>query len=259
MMRIGTVSYTNAFPLIEFLPQVCPDAEIISVVPSKLGTLMSHGEVDVALLSSIELFKHPEYTYLPDISISSDGAVGSVLLFSLKPAHEIKTVALDQCSLTSVLLTKILFQEHWQINPEYIHYSPPVEHGLAVADAALAIGDAGLIAENLHPFCYDLGAEWKKMTGLPFVFALWIARPGFDTIRWQTAFLEAKEMGLSNLEPIVNKCTSVLPLPPARFYRYFQENLCYDLGEKELAGMKLYFEKAKHHLNFTKFGATNHV
>lgn len=244
MMRIGTVSYTNAYPLIEYLTQVCPDAEIISVVPSRLGTLMSHGEVDVALLSSIELLKHPEYQYLPNISISSDGAVGSVLLFSHKPAHEIKTVALDQSSLTSIILTRILFQEHWRLKPEYVSYTPPVENGLAFADAALAIGDAGLLAENQYPFCYDLGAEWKAMTGLPFVFALWIAQPGFNTERWLPDFLEAKEMGLSNLEPIVKKCTAVLPLPEERFYRYFQENLRYDLGERELEGMKLFFDKA---------------
>ncbi len=247
-LRIGTVSYTNAFPLIEYLPQTCPSAEIIRVVPSKLGKLMEQGEVDLALLSSIELLKHPSYSYLPDISISSDGAVGSVLLFSKKPAAEIETVALDQSSLTSIVLTKILFHEYWQRGPVYVSYTPPVENGMNIADAALAIGDAGLIAEGKYPYCYDLGEIWKKHTGLPFVFALWIAQPMVDIEKWAPAFLEAKTQGMANIDLIVKRCTKLLAIPDKRFSRYFLENLRYDLGKQQIEGMNLFFQKANDQL-----------
>lgn len=241
-MRIGTVSYTNAYPLIDYLPLVYPDAEIISVVPSKLGILMKRGEVDIALLSSIELLRHPEYSYLPQISISSDGEVGSVLLFSKVPVHEIKTVALDQSSLTSVMLIKILFSEYWKIAPDDLTYAPPVEKGLEIADAALVIGDAGLVAEKQYPYCYDLGAEWKTMTGLPFVFALWITQPYVNIEQCLPFFLEAKKLGLEHISEIAKKCSAALPVSEERFHHYFVKNLCYDLGDTFLNGMNYYFD-----------------
>lgn len=244
-MRIGTVSYTNAYPLIEYLPLVYPEAEIISVVPSKLGKLMKQGDVDIALLSSIELIKNPEYSYLPEISISSDGAVGSVLLFSKIPVHEIKTVALDQSSLTSITLIKILFTEHWKISPDYLSFTPPVEKGLEIADAALAIGDAGLVAEKQYPYCYDLGAEWKSMTGLPFVFALWITQQNVTMEKCLPYFVEAKRLGLENISEISKKCAAALPISEERFQHYFLDNLCYDLKKNQLNGMQLFFDNAK--------------
>jgi chorismate dehydratase len=224
---------------------VYPDAEIISVVPSKLGTLMKQGEVDIALLSSIELLRNPEYSYLPEICISSDGAVGSVLLFSHVPIQDIKTVALDQSSLTSVILIKILFSDYWKISPDCVTFTPPVENGLKIADAALAIGDAGLVAERQYTYCYDLGAEWKAMTGLPFVFALWITRQYVDKDQCLPYFLEAKRIGLSHISEISKKCAAALPVSEERFRNYFIDNLRYDLKEKEIKAMQLFFDYAK--------------
>lgn len=244
-MRIGTVSYTNAYPLIEYLPLVYPEAEIISVVPSKLGKLMKQGDVDIALLSSIEILRNPEYRHLPEISISSDGAVGSVLLFSKIPVQDIKTVALDQSSLTSIALIKILFSEHWKIAPKYVSFTPPVEKGVELADAALAIGDAGLMAEKQYPYCYDLGAEWKAMTGLPFVFALWITQQDVALEQCLPYFLDAKRLGLENISEISKKCAAALPISEERFQHYFLNNLCYDLKEKEIKGLQLFFKYAR--------------
>ena len=244
-LRIGLVAYANALPLEVCLAQPLPDARLVWDIPANLGAMLARNELDAAMLSSIELGRCPEYGFIPGIGICSDGPVRSVCLFTKKDPVQVETVALDTSSLTSVILLRILFAEFWRHQPRFVWYSPPVEEGLRVADAALSIGDPTLNSHDLPVRKIDLGETWKAFTGLPFVYAVWIVRPGLHPADLVTPFAEAKRLGLARVDQIAEQCAEKSLLDAEFFRRYFKENLTYDLGERELQGMTLFFAKAK--------------
>lgn len=247
-LRIGTIPFANVMPLDFFLPEIMPEAELICEVPSKSAKMLAKGQVDVALVSIIELLNHPEYNYIPNIGICSDGPVESVCLFSNKKVEEIQTIALDNNSLASNTLLKILLREYWHISPQIVTYTPPVQVGLEKADAALCIGDNAFYArfpELAAPFCYDLGTHWKELTGLPFVYAAWITREGLNPNLIADPFWEAKEKGLKQVNQLAIVCGQQRNLPTDFIYRYFTQNIYYDLGEREREGIQCYFDKAQ--------------
>ncbi|MDX9754108.1 MAG: menaquinone biosynthesis protein [bacterium] len=251
-LRIGTIPFANVMPLDFFLPEIMPEAELICEVPSKSAKMLAKAQVDVALVSIIELFNHPEYSYIPGIGICSDGPVESVCLFSQKEPQDIQSIALDNNSLASNTLLRILLREYWQISPKLVTYTPPVCRGLEKADAALCIGDNAFYArfpKDESRYRYDLGALWKELTGLPFVYAAWITRPELNPNLIADPFVEAKEKGLKHVNQLSLVCAQQRNLPADFIYRYFTQNIYYDLGEKERQGIHCYFDKAKEILN----------
>ena len=163
-MRVGKVSYLNAMPLFYSLRGF----EIVEGHPSYLVKLLRSGEIDAGIVSSVEYFFNPQdYYVLPDISISSRGKVCSVLLLSEKPIHEIKKVRITPNSLTSRYLLFYLLKEVYRTTFEEVNEGE---------DALLIIGDEAMEIGERYPFSYDLGEEWFRATGLPFVFALFLVR-----------------------------------------------------------------------------------
>ncbi|MGI6457289.1 MAG: menaquinone biosynthetic enzyme MqnA/MqnD family protein [bacterium] len=243
-LRIGIVSYTNAYPLSWYLQDFLPGAQLILDVPSKLGRMLQQQELDISILSSIELLRHPEYGFIPNLGICSDGEVKSVCLFAKKDVTQVKTVALDQSSLTSVTVIRILLKEYWGVEPDYFSFQPPLYTGLQQADAALTIGDNSFVEPppDLHRF--DVGAIWKKWTQLPFVYAVWITRQGINPLEIQKPFLQALEKGMNNVEKISEICNRQKGLSKQFFMDYFTRNIYYHLGKRELEGMKRFFEYA---------------
>lgn len=246
--RIGAVSFTNSLPLTRHLGEVFPGASIQLMVPSKLGAELRAGRLDAALLSSIELARNPDYGFAPGAAVCSNGPVRSVCVFTRAQPREVRRIALDANSLTSVVLVKILFSALWDVRPEFVPYTPPVERGLAIADAALAIGDACLEVNREGLQCLDLGELWTSWTGLPFVFALWITRPGLDPQTPAGGFVEARDRGLAEIPKLAEICSQRVNLPPAVFREYFTQNLRYTLGPMELEGMRKFFTLAKPYL-----------
>src|SRR5688572_13368045 len=177
-LRIGCVPYLNAKPLIDWFhePECDADAVVEYEVPSRLAVRLREGSLDVGLLSTFELFENPGLTLLPGISISADGPVKSVRLFSKVPFERIESVALDTSSLTSTALIRILLSELYGAYPEYESHAPDLEAMLQRHDAALIIGDLRLF-ETPAEYVMDLGEAWKRLTGMPFVYAAWLARP----------------------------------------------------------------------------------
>jgi len=192
-------------PLDFYLPQTLPQAKFVRDVPSKLAPLLARGEIDAALLSSIELLRHPDYNYIPGMGICSENRVASVCLFAKCEPEDVKTAALDSRSLTSAILLRVLFAEYWHRQPHWVSYSPPVENGLQIADAALAIGDVALEYGGGERRI-DLGEAWKNLTGLPFVYAVWITRAGLDPESIRAPFEEAKRLGMKNRERLAAVC-----------------------------------------------------
>jgi chorismate dehydratase len=254
MLRIGRISYANCTPIFHGLQEQAPAAEcqFVSGVPSRLNALLAAGDIDVCPSSSIEYAIHPErYLILPDISISSIGAVASVLLFSRLPLQELNgsTVLLSSESATSVNLLRILLEKYIGCSCRYRVSSLPLADALSEAPALLLIGDAALRSRQgaSRHHVYDLGLLWHEWTGLPFVFALWLCRRQAaeeqpeETERLARQLVAAKRAAAQSYE-------SIASLSPERNWMgydglvaYWRDNISYDLDSRHLEGLILFY------------------
>lgn len=245
--RVGIVQYLNAKPLIQPLleGELEHNLELRLAPPSQLARELKLGKLDVGLIPAIEYASNPDYLILPELAISACGAVHSVLLYSKKPVSEIKTVALDIASRTSVALVKILFAQHFKSSPKYIEATPPLDQMFEVADAALIIGDTALQTPAEECYQLDLSEEWFKLTGQAFVFAIFVARKreGLEKV-WQT-LLKSREIGMKNISQIARQESSVLGLDYETCFDYLTHRICYDLSPEKLTGLKSFFKFAE--------------
>ena len=248
-LRIGSVPYLNAKPLVDWFHSAECDAEveITYAVPSQLAQMLRRDELDVANVSSFEAFQNPELTLLPGISISAYGAVKSVRLFSQVPLSKLRTVALDTSSLTSVALTKILLSEQFQVQPQYVSQPPHLETMLHTCDAGLIIGDLKLFALHAQTTVYDLGQGWFDLTGLPFVYAAWLARTDRATPEMAAILHKAKAWGLDRLESLAAKWAERMDLPLDRSRDYLLNVMNYDLTPEQRRGLETFHRKCLEH------------
>jgi chorismate dehydratase len=185
--RLGHIQFINCLPLYYGMVKqdVLLDVDLVKAAPRDLARMLLDGELDVAPIPAIEYARHAdELVLLPDIAISSDGEVQSILLLSKVPAGDLggRTVALADTSRTSQVLTRVLLHRHWGVAPEFVEMPPDLPAMLRDADAALLIGDEALRAHWEKPeglYAYDLGSEWTGWTGLPMVYAVWAVRREF--------------------------------------------------------------------------------
>ena len=255
-LRIGSVPYLNVKPLVDwFHSEECQeDVEIVYAVPSKLAQMLREGALDVANCSIFEAFQTPHIELIPNISISAYGPVKSVRLFCQKPMEEIRTVALDTSSLTSVALTKILLSERFHLSPAYVHAAPDLYAMLEQYDAALLIGDLKLFDLHAGTMVYDLGKGWHDLTGLPFVYAAWLAREDRATPEMTRILTTAKAWGLSRLDALAHKWAERMDLSLERCQGYLLHVMNYDLTPEQQQGLRLYQQKClEHHLTPTLF------
>ncbi|MDB4127109.1 menaquinone biosynthesis protein, partial [Flavobacteriales bacterium] len=176
MLKISAVSYLNTIPFVHGLKQ----SELIKIIdlqldyPSICAEKLINGIVDLALVPVAVIPKLKEAHIISDYCIGANGAVDTVCLYSDVPIEEIESIALDYQSRTSVALLKILLNEYWQLNPELKKANVGFEENIKGNHAALVIGDRAFALNTKYAYIYDLSAIWKKMTGLPFVFAAWV-------------------------------------------------------------------------------------
>ena len=245
-LRVGAVAYLNARPLVEGF-QSGPAFQLRFDPPSRCAELLHAGEIDVGMIPSIEYCRGPEYRIVPGAGITSHGEVASVALFTRKALAEVKTIAADTSSRTSNGLLRILCAERFGIQPEFRPMAPDPARMLADCDAALIIGDPAL---HLDPRRFgvekiDLGTEWTTMTGLPFVWAFWAARPSALQHEDVLSFLRARDRGLHVLDRIADDYCG--PERAARCRAYLRENIQYVLGTPEREGLMRYYALAEKH------------
>lgn len=244
-LRIGAVNYLNTKPLIDDLELLAPEAELVLEVPSRLADELAAGRLDVALIPVIEYFRAGNYRIVPDIAITSRGPVLSVTLFSRVPWTEVRTVALDAGSRTSAALTQVLFRRRYGTRPDLLPL--PLDRAAedVAADAVLLIGDRAMRAcLPGFPHAFDLGQEWHDWTGLPFVYAVWAVRPGADLGPVAGALQEAKRRGCGRIGAIAQREAPRLGLDAGFCRRYLQTIIGFDLGPRELAGLRHFHELA---------------
>ena len=244
-LRIGAVSYLNTKPLIHGLEEQAADLELVLDYPSRLADQLATGQLDVALIPSVEFFRGREYRIVSDACIACRGPVLSVKLYARRPAAEIRTLALDEGSRTSVALTRVLLKERFGIEPDLVHL--PVEATIddTTADAVLLIGDRAIHSPpGRYAFVWDLGDQWCRWAELPFVFAMWTARPGVDVQRIEVQLAEARDRGLAHVDEIAAAEAPRLGLTEPQCVSYLRDNLYFYLGPREQRGLQLFYDHA---------------
>ncbi|MFQ3610246.1 MAG: menaquinone biosynthesis protein [Fimbriimonadales bacterium] len=275
---VGSVPYLNAVPLTRWLEteEGHAYARVLYAPPSQLARLLEAREIDVALVSTAEHFRRPETVFVPGLGIASFGEVMSVRLFSRVPIQQIRTVALDTSSLTSSALVQILLRKVYQIEPTYHPMPPDLASMLSECDSALLIGDKGMLA--LHPTAnltlpsalskgselgdfpspsperrvevesnpplteplhlLDLGEAWTRWTGLPFVWAVWLANPDADLETLSILLHRAYAWGEANLDALIAQSAEQMRIPLSLCARYLREVMVYRLDERFLQGLE---------------------
>ena len=244
-IRLGAVSYLNTRPLVYGLEDLQDRFDVRFDVPAKCAELLHANQVDLGLIPSIEYPGH-DYRIVPGVSIASDGPVASVAIFSKVPAEAIRSIALDTSSRTSVALLRVLCARWFEIEPRLVSMPPDLGRMIGECDAALIIGDNALFTDHEVSGLekVDLGEEWIGMTGLPFVYAFWAGRPGIVGPADIAALQRARDEGLTATAAIGRQSFPDSPENAARADLYLRENVKYALGEREIAGLRRFYELA---------------
>lgn len=254
MVNIGMVNYINTAPIYEIWKQHVhkPDWNVIEAPPSTLNRMLAADELDLGFVSSYEYAMRPDkYRILEDLSISANGPVGSVFLFSKVPFEHLsgKRVLLTGQSETSTALVKIILEEFYTIQPKYSigevfdyrNYDEDVVAVLAIGDEALR-----LKIQDAYPFSMDLAEIWNKTTGLPFVFALFVVREDFvnsfpaELTRIWLSLLECRQLGTDNLEEISRNVAPRIPMSYDACYNYLK-TIQHNLGTKHKQALEKFF------------------
>lgn len=226
-------------------PELQPVFDLRFALPSRCADELASGEADLGIVPVIEMARQ-KLEYFPDLGISSIGPVRSILLISKVPFREIKTLATDSGSRTSVMLARIILAEKFGVEPRLISQAPELATMLGSSDAALLIGDAALYVDpSTLPFeTLDLGTEWTALTGLPMVFAVWAGRKEVVREPFGEALAESCRYGLEHLEEIVPIEAASRKLPEPLVHRYFTEHIIFHFGPRHAEGLAQYLKRA---------------
>lgn len=247
-MQIGAVSYLNSRPLIEGLNELLPSAELVLDYPSRLADALAADQLDVALIPSVEYFRRPGYEIVSDACVAARGPVMSVKLYCRTHPGKIRTLALDEGSRTSATLTRVILAEKYGVQPRTESLSLQSATSESSADAVLLIGDRAMHApDEQFEQVIDLGAFWYEWTGLPFVFAMWVARRAARTEGVEEALCRARDQGLRALHRIARDEAAHLGISEDVARTYLTKNLHYHLSSAERNGLRLFCELASQH------------
>lgn len=244
-IRIGAVSYLNAWPLTWTLKDAARWA-VRQDVPAVCAALLHTGEVDLGLIPSVEFLQGPDYRFVPGVAIGSRGAIASVAIYTTRDIREVKRLALDTTSRTSVALARVLCARRYRIDPQLVPHRPDLPRMVEDCHAALLIGDRALEADHaaLGLQKLDLGLEWTELTGLPFVYAAWTGRPDAVGPGHVADLQQAQAEGLRAIESIAAAYGDGDDARARRAAAYLRDNVRYGLGREETAGLQLFLDYA---------------
>jgi chorismate dehydratase len=247
-IQIGAVSYLNSRPLIEGLDELLPSANLVLDYPSRLADSLNAGRLDVALIPSVEYFRRPGYEVVSDACVAARGEVLSVKLYCRVHPGNIRRLALDEGSRTSAALTKVILADRYGVIPQTEPLKMESTTRDSTADAVLLIGDRAM-HDPSESFAevMDLGQVWYDWTGLPFVFAMWVARQEANTDGIDDILSQARDRGLERIEEIAAEAAPRLGLSQSVAHNYLTRNLHYHMTSAERSGLKLFCELAAQH------------
>lgn len=262
--RISIVKYLNAVPLAWGILEGAQKESFDPVLstPAECAEHLAKSSVDIGLIPSIEFQRIKGSRIVPGPAVASLYQVRSVILVSMMPLWKVKTVACDSGSRTSVALTKIIFDEFYHIHPDFKPAEPNLANMLAQSDAALLIGDHALKfmeendqidIERQKPLVrlgseplqvFDLAERWRFLTGLPFVFAFWAVRDGFNDAGVVDQLKAARDFGVANIPTIAEKYSERLQIKKEFLQAYLEKNVHYYMDQSCVEAMQLFYEKA---------------
>ncbi len=250
-LRVSIVQYLNTAPLVRGLTHgpLRGKYELSFTVPSQCAEELRTGAADIAILPAIEYQRIEGLAILPNLAIASKTKVRSLLLVAKKPLGEIRRIALDRSSRSTQALTRILCAKKWKIAPEFFEAEPDVERMLESADAGLVIGDPALRlaltgAGGAGFAVYDMVEEWRALTDLPAVLAIWAARQSVVTAEIADDFRDSLAFGIEHIEDIAQEAAQEMGLPAGELLSYLRENIQYRLDDEDLRGLRKYYEYA---------------
>jgi chorismate dehydratase len=242
--KIGAVSYLNTKPLVAGLEKADAHFDLIYDLPSRLADQLALGTLQAALIPSVAA-NRPEYTIVSDACIGCRGPVWSVKLLGRVEPQDIKSLALDEGSRTSCVLTQILLARRFGIRPECRILGIQEAWRDFETDAVLIIGDRAMnVYEGPYVFSWDLGQSWFEMTGLPFVFAVWAARASNDLDQLNSLLSASRDIGLKNIDDIAQRYASDYDLTLADCRTYLKNRLNFRLGPDEKTALRLFYHYA---------------
>jgi chorismate dehydratase len=251
--RLGSVNYLNARPLIAGLGGADDPHFVVRFdPPSMCATLLEAGEIDLGLIPTISYHDRPSDFVVPGVSIASEGPVASVAIFTRAPMSEVRTLALDTSSRTSVALTRIMCRRKFGIAPTFERQSPDIAAMLTSHDAALVIGDPALFADlpaieaaiGAPITKIDLGVLWTEMTGLPFVWAFWAGRPDAAAPEVVRRLQGTRDAGLLRSDELADAYVSHTPAWQPLARTYLRDNIKFGLTPRMLEGLATYYREA---------------
>lgn len=239
-LRVGAVNYLNSKPLVWGLSE-SPGLRLLFDLPSRLADSLAAARLDVALVPTVEHLRAGDYQIVSDACVASRDEVRSVKLYFRTHPERVATLALDEGSRTSAALAQVLLAERYGRRPALAPLPIGAGPETADTDAVLVIGDRAMFPPSERFVCeWDLGAEWRRETGLPFVFACWSARAGVDAERVAPALAAARDAGLARVDAIAREEAAKLGLEERVAHEYLTTNLHYRLGEEERAALGLF-------------------
>ncbi len=244
---MNAVSYLNSTPLVwgmQHGPQK-PHVDLTFSIPSECALDIERGGSQVGLVPVAEIARQ-DLEIVPGVGITCNGSVRSILLFSSVPFGEIKTLAADSSSRTSVHLARIVLRELYGSDPKVFRHEPVLHKMLSHADAGLIIGDPALMLqpETLGFEWLDLGTEWFKLTRLPMVFAAWAGKPGIPIEAIEKLTVGSYQFGKAHLAQIVEEEHNSRGITPDLATRYLNENIRFEIGAQEQRGLEAFLELA---------------
>lgn len=238
-IRIGAVSFLNTRPLVHGLPAVGPDHQLSFDTPGNLAEKLRMGEIDVGLVPIVEHLRGVGDSFVPGIGIASDGPVRTVKLYSRVAPENLRDVAVDGRSRTSVAMLRILLVERYGVVPDFYCHRPDLAEMLRTHDGALLIGDTAF-QEGGALHVVDLGTAWKELTGLPFVYAVWVLNQGVDRERAAALLRESLASGLAHLDEIALQTAGTQGQDAPAILAYLRDNLHFVLGGRDLQGIETF-------------------
>jgi len=251
-LRISAISYLNTVPLMwDFEHGTAgADFDISYTVPSACAAALQAGTADIGIIPAAAYTQIPDLVILPHVAIAARRAVRSILLISKVPLKEIRSIALDSSSMTSVALTKVLFERWLGGGRTFTSMAPNLEVMLSGHDACMVIGDTALRVERSRYLTFDLAEEWIRFTGKPFVFAFWaVRRAALENSAQDLAavFQASAEHGLQpeSIAHIARQWAPQLGISEADIRRYLTENIHYQLDPGCIEGLQLFYRYAQ--------------
>jgi chorismate dehydratase len=236
-VRVGAVSYLNTKPLIFGLERLPVRHQITLTVdyPANVAGQLLQNRIDLGLVPVAILPEMPEYYIDSNYCIGANGRVGSVAIFSEVPLAQVDTVLLDYQSRTSVNLARILLKNYWKMDVRLEKATEGYQQRIRGTTAGVVIGDRAFAQRIFSPYEYDLAEAWKAFTGLPFVFAAWVANKPLPEA-FIDAFDQANAYGLQHLDEVIREIKN----PHIDLHRYFTREVSYPLDEAKREGLKVY-------------------